>query len=259
MPAVAPVPARRRPMPSKSTSRQQRRAGDARLRIGLLDARDRGRDVEIGEMRALDQRGQFARAEAAPPVRRRQCGVRLARRRPIVRRDVDDRTGRRVPVVSMQPDRHGASASASARRETLLARLLRAVVSWLVTKISACSCGTRRRPVGELGAAFGRHRGGRRRDRSPASPARRPAARCAPRPARHASCAGSNGCARNAAWMRSNARLSVSRAPSAAASRARNAARSFSASAAGSGAASRSMRAAAVRGRSVAAGCAGIT
>ena len=32
-------------------SRQQRRAGDARLRVGLHDARDRGRDVEIGGAR----------------------------------------------------------------------------------------------------------------------------------------------------------------------------------------------------------------
>ena len=51
---------------------QERCAGDARLRVGLHDARDRRRDVEIGLARFLDEFGQFAGAEAAPPVERRQ-------------------------------------------------------------------------------------------------------------------------------------------------------------------------------------------
>ncbi len=55
---------------------QQRRAGDLALRVGLDDPRDRGRDVEIRGLRFLDQRGELARAKAAPPVerrRRRRC------------------------------------------------------------------------------------------------------------------------------------------------------------------------------------------
>ena len=117
LPAPAPVPVRVT-VPSKSIARQQRRARDARLRIGLLDARDGGRDVEIVEIRALDQHGQFARAKAAPPVRRRQCGMRLARRLAIFRRDIDDRRrSTRFGRSACSPTSSGASASASARQQ----------------------------------------------------------------------------------------------------------------------------------------------
>ena len=73
LPPSLPVPGRS-PSGRASISGQQRRARDARLRVGLLDARDRGRDVEIGEIRALDQRRSVrasgsratSRAPAAP-------------------------------------------------------------------------------------------------------------------------------------------------------------------------------------------------
>ena len=42
---------------------QERRAGDARLRVGLHDLRDRRGDVEIGGARLFDERGQFLGAE----------------------------------------------------------------------------------------------------------------------------------------------------------------------------------------------------
>ena len=68
--------------------RQERRARDAGRRIGLLDSSNRRRDIEIVEMRAFDQIGQFARAEAAPPVGRRQRRA-LAVAGAIGRRHVD--------------------------------------------------------------------------------------------------------------------------------------------------------------------------
>ncbi len=52
-------------------SGKQRRAGDARLRVGLHDLGDRRGDIEIGGARLFDQLGQFLGAEAAPPVERR--------------------------------------------------------------------------------------------------------------------------------------------------------------------------------------------
>jgi len=75
---------------------QQRCTRDAGRGIRLLDARHRGGDIEIGKLRALDQRSQLARAEAAPPVWCRQRSVGLARCRAIFWRHVDDRSGRRV-------------------------------------------------------------------------------------------------------------------------------------------------------------------
>ena len=56
--------------------RQQRRAGDPRLRVGLDDAGDRRRDVEVGGQRLLDQVGQLLGAEAAPPQRSGQRRLR---------------------------------------------------------------------------------------------------------------------------------------------------------------------------------------
>ncbi len=53
-------------------ARQQRRAGDPRLRIGLPEPRGGGGDVEIDGLRLLHQHGQLARTEAAPPVERRR-------------------------------------------------------------------------------------------------------------------------------------------------------------------------------------------
>ena len=50
--------------------RQQRRADDLGLRVGLHDASNGCRDVEIGGLRLLDQIGQLARAKAAPPIER---------------------------------------------------------------------------------------------------------------------------------------------------------------------------------------------
>ena len=57
--------------------RQQRRAGDLGLRVGLQDAPDGGGDVEIGDLRLLDQIGEFARTKAAPPIERRRRGLPL--------------------------------------------------------------------------------------------------------------------------------------------------------------------------------------
>jgi hypothetical protein len=54
--------------------RQQRRADDLGLRVGLQNAPDGRRDVEIGGLRFLDEVGQFARAKATPPIQRRRCG-----------------------------------------------------------------------------------------------------------------------------------------------------------------------------------------
>ncbi len=62
----------------KSDIGQQRRAGHARLRVGLHDAGDRGGDVEIGAARFLDHFGQFLGAETAPPV---EFGQRRFRQR----------------------------------------------------------------------------------------------------------------------------------------------------------------------------------
>src|SRR5215469_3886624 len=54
---------------------KQRRAVDLDLCVGLLDLRDRDRDVEIVLLRLLDQREELARVEAAPPVELRHGGV----------------------------------------------------------------------------------------------------------------------------------------------------------------------------------------
>ncbi len=55
--------------------REQRRAGDAHLRVGLLDLRDRDRDVEIVGLGLLDHADQLARSETAPPVELRHRSV----------------------------------------------------------------------------------------------------------------------------------------------------------------------------------------
>ena len=52
--------------------RQQRRAGDARLRIRLDEPRGGGGDVQIDRLCLLHQRRQFGRPKAAPPVQRRR-------------------------------------------------------------------------------------------------------------------------------------------------------------------------------------------
>ena len=66
--------AARRPHPLREPGevdfRQQRRADDLGLRVGLHDAANGCRDVEIGGLRLLDQIGQLARAKAAPPIER---------------------------------------------------------------------------------------------------------------------------------------------------------------------------------------------
>jgi hypothetical protein len=54
---------------------QQRRADDLGLRVGLQDAANGCADVEIGELRFLDQVREFARAKAPPPIERRRCGL----------------------------------------------------------------------------------------------------------------------------------------------------------------------------------------
>ena len=53
-------------------ARQQRRAGDTRLRVGLDEARGGGRDVQIDRLGFLHQSGQFPRTESAPPIQRRR-------------------------------------------------------------------------------------------------------------------------------------------------------------------------------------------
>ena len=53
---------------------QQRRADDLGLRIGLHDAADGCADVEILELRFLDQVREFARAKTPPPIERRRRG-----------------------------------------------------------------------------------------------------------------------------------------------------------------------------------------
>ena len=53
-------------------ARQQRRAGDPRLRIGLPEPRGGRGDVQIDGLRLLHQAGQLPRAKAAPPVERRR-------------------------------------------------------------------------------------------------------------------------------------------------------------------------------------------
>jgi hypothetical protein len=55
---------------------KERRAGDARLGVGLQDARHRRADVEVGELRLFHERGQLGRAELAPPVQLRKGRVR---------------------------------------------------------------------------------------------------------------------------------------------------------------------------------------
>ena len=63
-------------------ARQQRRARDSRLRIGLPEPRGGGGNVQIDGLRLLHQAGQLPRTEAAPPVERRRrirCGRKPGR------------------------------------------------------------------------------------------------------------------------------------------------------------------------------------
>ncbi len=74
--------------------RQQRRAGDADLRVGLNDLGDRDRDVEIVDLRRVHQRGQLAGPEATPPIQRGNGRVGVAlRRRAIGRGHVEIELG----------------------------------------------------------------------------------------------------------------------------------------------------------------------
>ena len=76
--------------------RQQRGAGDARLRVGLHDAGDGRGDVEIGFARLFDDPGQLFGAEAAPPVelRQRQLGdARVLRTAGIGARNIEPGLG----------------------------------------------------------------------------------------------------------------------------------------------------------------------
>jgi len=59
--------------------RQQRRADDLGLSVGLHDTSNRRRDVEIGGLRLLDHVGQLARAKAAPPVEDRRRRLTIPR------------------------------------------------------------------------------------------------------------------------------------------------------------------------------------
>ena len=53
-------------------ARQQRRARDARLRVGLDEARGGRGDVQIDSLGFLHQVRQFRRTKAAPPIQRRR-------------------------------------------------------------------------------------------------------------------------------------------------------------------------------------------
>jgi hypothetical protein len=76
--------------------RQKCGAGDARLRVGLNDARYGGGDVEIGGSHLLDDFGELMRAETVPPIERRKPRFgrfRLARTEVVFFGDVDGRVG----------------------------------------------------------------------------------------------------------------------------------------------------------------------
>ena len=172
---------------------QQRRAGDARLRIGLLDARDRGRDVEIGELRALDQR-RSARASGSratsPAPGSAACGLPAAARyfggvsttgTAGASRSAGSRTAGRAQARSTRPLRRAARFAAVAP-DGLIARVLPCVSRSRRSARIRCAAPASRQAL----RGPRRHLAGRRCDRSPASPARRPAAPCAPRPKRGA-------------------------------------------------------------------------
>ena len=76
-------------------ARQQRRSCDTRLRVGLDEARDGRRDVQIDVLGLLHQTGQFGRTEAAPPVQRREARPDRSVARPCIRRECPgpDRAG----------------------------------------------------------------------------------------------------------------------------------------------------------------------
>ena len=76
-------------------NRQQRGAGDAGIGVGLHDAGDRCGDIEIALSRRFDDFGQFARAEGAPPIERRNCRFRRSR---IARADSIERAEYRAPA-----------------------------------------------------------------------------------------------------------------------------------------------------------------
>jgi hypothetical protein len=76
-------------------------AGDAGLRVGLNNARHRGGDIEVGLARLLDDVGELAGAKRAPPIKRRQCGMRgtlAARSQHVALGDID----RRLRLVGEQ-------------------------------------------------------------------------------------------------------------------------------------------------------------
>ena len=75
--------ARARARPVEADLRKERRAGNLRLRVRLLDAGDRRGYVEIVEQRLLDQRRQLLRAERIGPAvgyRRRVGRLSVAKR-----------------------------------------------------------------------------------------------------------------------------------------------------------------------------------
>ncbi len=59
-------------LPGAAQARQQCRACDTRLRVGLDEAGGGGRDVQIDRLGILHQGGQFPRTKPAPPVERRR-------------------------------------------------------------------------------------------------------------------------------------------------------------------------------------------
>ncbi len=61
--------------PIEIDQRQQCRAGDPHLRIGLQDLGDRNRDVEVCRLGFFDQRRKLAGPEAAPPIERGHGGL----------------------------------------------------------------------------------------------------------------------------------------------------------------------------------------
>ena len=76
--------------------RQQGGADNAGIRICLYDARERCGDIEVGSAGLLNDLGQFARTETAPPVERRDCCFRrggVARARVVSGGNIEPRLG----------------------------------------------------------------------------------------------------------------------------------------------------------------------
>jgi len=100
--------------------RQQCGARDARLRVGLNETRDRGRDIQVDLLGFLHQLRQFRRAKSAPPVQRRRRIGAVQPREFISRRKVQ----RRIGYITGQNAARGTRCQAKRRKPS--ARAIRA-------------------------------------------------------------------------------------------------------------------------------------